>query len=1649
MLRRRGLSLALVLMLCLSVFPVFSGVVLADETPIYQDKSYSFEERAADMVARMTAAQKGSQMISEGSAAIPALGISSYTWWNEAIHGHSRGNATNPMSYPVSYSVASSWNPDLYYKEATQIGDEIRESVSGRNLRLTFYSPTVNLARDPRWGRNDEGYGEDPYLAGLMGSTFTQGMEGKDRDGKLLDPNGYYKTVTTAKHYTANNSERNRLGGGAVMDERLLREYYTVPYRDMIKNADVSSIMTAYSTVNGVPASMSSYLMDTLLRQTWGFSGYVTSDCDSVSTITRHQYVNPYTGKVLTVPEQYAQALAHGEDLECSGGYSSGIGTYNSNMTNMLNGNIMTDKGLFTENTVDIAVHRLLTARMKLGEFDGNTSYVQAANDRLATYVAGGSNPAVRARQTQERLNLATEIGSDSVVLLKNDASERKDGSVKKLLPLDIPATGSFNVAIIGQWAQDTFLGGYSASPGATINIQTGITNAIKAINPNATITFYKGFTDSGTNVNTLNTVDQAAVTAAASADLCIVVAGTNGNTSAEDRDRTTIALPGAQAKLFSEVGKANKNTVALMETCGPVQVTTFENDVSAIVWSSFAGQNKGDVFANIITGKVNPSGKTTALWHKNVNDDGPSDITSIFDYQIYDGPGRTYMYFKGDVSYPFGYGLSYTTFDYTNLQLSKTALDANDTLTVSFDVKNTGTVKGAEVAELYVSQPNAPAELKRPIKRLRGFDKVTLAPNETKKITLNVKISDLAFFNEATGKYEIDSGAYQVQIGKSSSNIALNSNFTVSGNWNIVPEVLTAKPVQDGDAALDISERLQFNKNKVVNPQLTVAMNDESLFGYIIKGKSKALPTGATVTYTSNRPAVVSIDANNVIKTVKPGVATVTANLTYNGKTVSADFVIYVTSNPYPDGITVNGQSILGYKKDVREYSINVPDDVTTVPTIGILDSGNPDVVTEITQATAIPGVATIVATDNSTGEVATYKVGLTRSPKYTDFKGISALPNYFNTMNPVSEDVSYTANGVQIKSARGAFASATNKPKNIIMQSAGGDYVIQSKVTLSAAPSASNQQSGLLVYGDDNNYIRFVYERPTTGTTNVVRVYQVTNGTQTQRNTANVAAGVTNMYFQINKIGSVYTFLYSLDGVTWTTFATTVNVTYLTPYIGLWANNGDTAAASFNATFDRMGIYEVGDIMPRLSEITVDGAPLAGFSAEQLGYTLAYETSKDSAPVVAAKAANPKFTVEVTQATAIPGAAKIVVSSEVAKTTYTVYYNIYPTSASFVDGTMDNVWKIENEDKNEYSLDKGLGLRLPTQSVDVYNTARNWKNAFIRPAAGDWDVVAKVHYPVAPGANYQQIMLLAWQDEDNYIKLDCESAGLTVQLAREINGVCGGVGTTTTTKDADGSLTLYFKISKDGNKYTGSFSKDGINYTSVASTTADYQNLQIGVFATKNSNSAVIQTYCEYLTITRLNGVEVKTPDEMLQDAFDNVTKYVFADIPATTPANITFSRVPRGYTVSAVSSDPSIISNTGVVTRSDETKVVNYEVTVTDGVRSDKKVIPIAVQGLSISIDNRVNVIPVNIPDDTSLKFDPSFRIVAKEAINGKLYVASYDAQGVLIKVDPQEFSLSAGESIVKQASVDRDATTYKFYVWDNTCKPLTAATTVSEL
>ena len=1701
---RKFLSFLLILSICLSLLPSATIVLAADDPaedpiPVYMDKSgkYSFEERAADLVSRMTTSEKASQTVGSMAPAIPRLGVSGYQYWNEALHGFAATvhNSTgtvgtapsygtslpNHMSYPQSTSMGASWDPKLYYQEATQISDDIREYVVDNNKNLNMYSPNVNLQRDPRWGRNEEAYSEDPYLTGVMGSAFVNGMEGKDYvTGKELDPNGYKKVSTTVKHYTANNSENNRAaplngglanggveGGAYNVDYRAMREYFTMPYRNIIQNADVGSVMTAYSTVNAQPVSLSSYFMDTLLRQTFGFSGFITSDCDSVSTIANQNYTNPHTGKLITLPEQFANALAHGEDLECSAGMSSsGAGNYWLHYNSMIS-NIKTDKGVFTENDFDIAVHRMMTIRMRLGEFDGDTAYKTEAASRRA---AGENGAYVNGRpgQTRERIDLAEVLSENSVVMLKNAVPA---GKSEKILPLKAAPTAEqpFKVAIIGQWARTgTYLGQYSTTYNVFdetsnyITIENGIIDALKKqYGDNVQFTYYRGFTNTQTALASLSTINEEEVAAAGAADLAIVVAATEQATSREGNDRLTIKLPGAQAQLASAVGKANPNTIVILETCGPVQVTSFEPDVDAILWSSFGGIRKGVGYGRILTGVVNPSGKTQQTWFNNVDNADPlSDLTSIYDYDLYeseDHPGRTYMHYSktyepGGVSYPFGYGLSYTTYDYSNITLSAASVTADDTVTIAFDVKNTGTTAGKEIAQLYVAQPGTTLP-NRPIKRLVGFDKVELAAGETKTITLSVKIKDIAYFDTATRRYVVDTGAWQFQVGAACNNILLTKDFVVTnGQITEKPQVVTFKPNQAGDDVIGIGNRLIFKKGAQIDPRTAVAMNNEALYGYIIDnnvpgfmdlskaGISKIAEIPGTVTYSSNRPEVVAVEDGKIV-TKGAGVATVKAVVDYNGVQAEGEFVVVVLSDPGPSSILVDGKPIDDYNSEIRNYSFELEDSVSAVPTVSVVPSSDPSSSYVINQAKGIPGVAEVVCTDSIAGTVVVYRIGFAHRAKSTDFTQVSTLPGIWSAPDDAGK-FALSADGLKLTAQKGAFGTET-LPKNVIKQAIAGDWVARTNLTLSAAISQNNQQAGIVIYDDDQNYIRYVYERPDTGTSNVLRIYIAANGNEVRAYTVNLSA--TNLYLQIQKIGTLYSFSYSTNGTTWTRIATTtppVVARYALPQISLWCNTGNTGADAFDATFKYLNVYTLAEASPTLKTLTINGEPVNGFVPDSnavIDFT--YPAANFAAiPVIGATAVS-GYAVEVEQANELPGAAVVTVSSALASTKYYVVFDEAPVSDSFIAGAFDSKWRIlKPSDPAVWSIDPGKGLRLPTQRYDMTTANTGWQDLFTRPAGGDWEILAKVHYPAAPRAATQTLGLYVVQDDNNFVKIDTRynAASPRAYVTREINGAqtTSYVALPASAVAEDGSLTVYYIVSKQSDDYTFKYAlnpNDYSNFATVGSAEVHLINPRIGLLAATNSGTAaVIQTYCEYIAYKPLDGFTTwgdGTLKTYLDTAFDNAVAVLENSLPLSTKLDLDFP-IPGDYSLEVISSDPAVIDAEGHVTLADTAKTVVLTLTVADNFGRSRKIeksIVVEEKGPSLSVELLTqSKVLAQLTANIQVKVTPAGFVpeepvkVEIKGLDGVVYGTAYANNGVAL-VKTSAFP-AAGEYSIVASSAD---------------------------
>jgi beta-glucosidase len=1052
--KRKLLTVAVVASLAaasLSGMTSLAGVTAAQAatttSPIYLDMSYSPIERAADIVSRMTTAEKAQQMNSSLAPAIPRLGVAAYGWWNEANHGINASTTvnnqnavtlTNTTSYPTDLALGSSWNPDLVYQESQQIGAEARATAPNNAQNLDFYAPTVNLSRDPRWGRNDESWSEDPTLTADLASQYVDGLQGQDQQGNLLpSANGDYQAIATLKHFAANNSEVNRRTGSSDMTQKQLREYYTAQFASIIQQSHPGSIMSSYNEVNGTPAAASVQLIDTLARQTFGFDGYFTSDCDAIYEIQAgHNWIPPNSTTPVNQYTRTAYALSAGEDLDCDQGYKDSS-NYGNTIPTALTQNIQTLTDTFNINDVDVSLVRLFTARIETGEFDAQDQvpWVAKARTELGGTIWVSSNANNAITETPTTLQQAQDSADQSIVLLKNDKPADAAGS---LLPLKVPSSGAYKVAVVGYEAHPNslFLGGYSsvqAAAGAANNIDsyTGVKAAIQGIDSSAQVDYFSGFTG-GTSASTLTTVDpnQIASIAAGNYNAVVVVVGTDSTTGAEDKDRTTLALPGAQASLISQVEAANPNTIVYMETMGEVDTSSFTSTTPALLWSSYNGQRQGAALADNLLGKVNPSAHLPFTWYTSM-----SQIPAITDYNLTPTAttdGRTYMYFTGDVTYPFGYGLSYTNFAYSNLTVNGPTADANGTVKITADVTNNGTAAGATVPQLYVATPFEPASAQDPVKRLEGFDKITLNPGQTQTVTFSVPVSKLAFYNTPGNKYVVDPGSYVFEVSTTSNDtdIQLQSTVAISGTLLQTPTVLNAKPIQTGDTAAGVAQRVMFDDNTVINPQLTVSMSDQQLYGYVTKGQSTALPAGLAVTYTSDRPGVVSIAPDQTIHTVGAGVATVTAKATYNGVSVSTSFVVDVapltiTSNP----TTTFQQGVAG-----------------TVAITTATSSGSPTA--SLTESGALPAGVTFTDNGNGTATIA----GTPTDPVGTTF------PITITAHNAVSSD------------ATQAFTLTVGKAAAITSPASATFTIGVAKtvtVTTTGSPTATLTESGRLPSG------------------------------------------------------------------------------------------------------------------------------------------------------------------------------------------------------------------------------------------------------------------------------------------------------------------------------------------------------------------------------------------------------------------------------------------------------------------------------------------------------------------------------------------------------------------------------------------------------
>jgi beta-glucosidase len=871
--------------LCLSA----AAATAAD--PAYQDLNRSFEERAADLVSRMTLEEKVAQLQNDAPA-IPRLGVPAYEWWNEALHGVARAGAATV--FPQAIGLSATFDVPLMTSVATAISDEARakhHEFANRGQRkryqgLTFWSPNINIFRDPRWGRGQETYGEDPFLTSRMGVAFVKAMQGDDPK--------YRKVDATAKHFAVHSGpEHNRHVFDVHPSERDLWETYLPAFRALVQEGHVASVMGAYNRLNGESASGSHRLLTDILRNQWGFKGYVVSDCDSVDDIWKYH-------KIVDTPEKAAAlGVKAGDEVNCGRTYGA---LFNA-----------VHLGLITEDEIDVAVRRAFLTRFQLGMFD------PPANVRWAQIP-------YKVNQSAQHDALSLRAARESIVLLKNNG----------LLPLDRKKMKT--IAVVGPTADEimSLLGNYYGSPAAPVTILQGIREAAgpqtrvlysrgadlvegraepraapiidpaylrpeagatqqglkgeyfrgkefsgkpvltrvdprvsfrwdrgaptdtmvaqgeltqdaalgaddycirwtgkllpptsgryelvvgandgfrlyidgKLVTdgwePNARVTSKSAFIDLeggksydlrleyfeadrdaevrlGWRLPGAKAPLDEALAAARAADVVIFVGGLTGDVEGEEMkvsfpgfaggDRTDLLLPQSQQKLLDALQATGKPIVFVLTAGSAIAIDKEQAKLPAILMAWYPGQRGGNAVADVLFGATNPGGRLPVTFYKTDEE--------LPDFEDYSMKNRTYRYFTGQPLYPFGHGLSYTKFSYTGLTLDRSAVSADGSVQATVTVKNVGKRAGDEVVQLYLKPLDPKRE--RALKELRGIERVTLEPGQSRQVSFTVKPDrDLAIYDDAKKAYAVDSGAFEVQIGASSADIRAKTTLTV-----------------------------------------------------------------------------------------------------------------------------------------------------------------------------------------------------------------------------------------------------------------------------------------------------------------------------------------------------------------------------------------------------------------------------------------------------------------------------------------------------------------------------------------------------------------------------------------------------------------------------------------------------------------------------------------------------------------------------------------------------------------------------------------------------------------------------------------------------------------------------------------------------
>ncbi|TDN39508.1 glycoside hydrolase family 3 protein [Hymenobacter sp. UV11] len=687
----------------------------AQTTPVFRDVKQPLSARVNDLIKQLSLEEKAQQMLDQ-SPAIARLGIPAYSWWNEALHGV--GRSAPATVFPQAIGLGATFDDGLALREATAISDEARAVYNAAIAKnhyvkyggLTFWTPNINIFRDPRWGRGQETYGEDPILTSRMGVAFVRGLQGDDPK--------YLKVAACAKHYAVHSGpERLRHEFNAEASPQDLRETYLPAFKALVQDAKVEAVMCAYNATNGEPCCGNEFLLDQVLRKEWGFRGHVVSDCGALDDL----YQGHKTVKTKT--EAAALALSRGVDLNCGDTYTK--------LPEAVR------QGLLKETQVDSALAILLRTRFKLGLFDGPSA---TPYDKLGPEVVNSA--AHRA--------LAREVALKSVVLLKNNGA----------LPLR-PDLGKYFVTGPNATSVEALLGNYYGVNGQMSTILEGL---VSAVQPGSQIEYKQGALLDRPNINPIDWTTGEAK----QADAIIVVLGITGVLEGEEGESIASAhagdhldydLPQNQIDFLKKLRQGSKTPIIAVVTGGsPMNLAQVHELADAVLLTWYPGEEGGNAVADLVFGKASPSGKLPVTF--------PKSLAQLPAYESYAMAGRTYRYLAAEPMYPFGFGLSYGKFGYSNLKFAKAKIGKQESAEVTATVTNSGPVAADEVVQLYLTHPPK-AGAQTPLFALKNFQRVTLQPGGSTQVKFTLTLAQLALIGKDGAAYA-PRGPVTVYVGGS-----------------------------------------------------------------------------------------------------------------------------------------------------------------------------------------------------------------------------------------------------------------------------------------------------------------------------------------------------------------------------------------------------------------------------------------------------------------------------------------------------------------------------------------------------------------------------------------------------------------------------------------------------------------------------------------------------------------------------------------------------------------------------------------------------------------------------------------------------------------------------------------------------------------